>query len=178
VETPLPGAYVIEAEPARDERGSFARTFCRREFESQGLDPRVAQCSVSFNRQKGTLRGLHLQVSPHRENKLVACVQGALYDVILDLRPDRPTFCRWHAVTLSGGSWRMVYVPEGVAHGFLTLEDSTVVSYQISEPHQPGAARGVRWDDRAFGIVWPAAPVVMSPRDASWPAFDRLAWKG
>jgi dTDP-4-dehydrorhamnose 3,5-epimerase len=163
--TPISGAFVIEAEPVRDERGWFARTFCREEFRHQGLDPCVAQCGVSFNPQAGTLRGLHLQSRPHAENKLVGCTRGAVYDVILDLRNGSPTFRSWWAVELKASSLRMLYVPEGVAHGFQTLEADTEVSYQMSRPYAPDAATGVRWNDPAFGIAWPLEVTVISPAD-------------
>lgn len=170
-ETPLPGAFVIDIEPVEDERGYFARTFCRREFEARGLNPGLAQCNVSFNRRKGTLRGMHYQVKPREEAKVVWCAAGAIHDVIIDLRPDSPTFRRWHGVELKAGTWRMLYVPEGFAHGFQTLQDDTAVFYQMSEFYDAGCARGVRWDDPAFGILWPAPPSVISGRDRGYPAF-------
>ena len=171
-ETILRGAFVIEIESIEDERGFFARTFCRQEFEAHGLNPDLAQCSISFNRRKGTLRGMHYQVKPHEEAKVVWCIAGAIHDVIIDLRPASPTFKRWHAVELKAGTHRMVYVPEGVAHGFQTLKDDTVVFYQISEFHDATFARGVRWDDRAFRIVWPESPSTISERDRSYPDFS------
>jgi len=154
-ETTLKGAFVIELEKNEDERGFFARTFCRKEFEEHGLNPRIVQCNVSFNKKKGTLRGMHYQVPPHEEAKIVTCIKGAVYDVIIDLRPDSSTYCQWFAVELSAENYKMLYVPEGFAHGFQTLEDNTVVFYQMSEFYHPECARGVRWDDRTFGIKWP-----------------------
>jgi len=168
----LPGAWLVELERHEDERGYFARTFCREEFESAGLDPRVAQCSVSFNRERGTLRGMHWQAAPHGENKLVRCVRGRLYDVLIDLRPDSPYFRKWRAAELSAELGNALYVPEGVAHGFLTLEDEVEVFYQMSVPYEAAAARGVRWDDPAFGVEWPEAPTLISERDASYPDFE------
>jgi dTDP-4-dehydrorhamnose 3,5-epimerase len=148
----LPGAYVIELEPIVDERGFFVRTWCTEEFRSQGLNPNLAQCSLSFNERRGTLRGMHYQAEPHAEAKLVRCCSGAIYDVILDLRRASPTYCKWIAVELTAANRKMIYVPEGVAHGFQTLPDGTEVFYQISESHRPECARGVRWDDPLFGI--------------------------
>lgn len=171
LETPLPGAYLIDIEPVEDERGFFARTFCRQEFEARGLNPDLVQCNVSFNRRKGTLRGMHYQVKPREEAKVVWCAAGAIHDVIIDLRPDSPAFRRWHGVELKAGTWRMLYVPEGFAHGFQTLQDDTAVFYQMSEHYDAGCARGVRWDDPAFGIRWPAPPSVISGRDRGYPAF-------
>lgn len=170
-ETPLAGAFVIDIEPIEDERGFFARTFCRREFEARGLNPDLAQCNISFNRRKGTLRGMHFQVKPREEAKVVWCAAGAIHDVIIDLRPASPTFKRWHDVELKAGTWRMLYIPEGFAHGFQTLADDTVVYYQMSEFYDAGCARGVRWDDPAFGIRWPAPPSVISGRDRGYPGF-------
>jgi dTDP-4-dehydrorhamnose 3,5-epimerase len=168
-ETKLKGAFVIEPERIEDERGFFARTFCEREFEARGLNARVAQCSISFNRKKGTLRGMHYQVAPHEEAKLVRCTRGAIYDVIIDLRADSPTFRQWVAVELTEDNRRMLYIPEGFAHGFQTLEDNTEVFYQISEFYHPESARGVRWDDPAFGIDWPPEDQrVISARDQDY----------
>jgi dTDP-4-dehydrorhamnose 3,5-epimerase len=155
VETSLKGAFIIEIEPITDERGFFARTFCREEFERHGLNPCVAQCNVSFNRKKGTLRGMHYQQKPHEEAKLIRCARGRIYDVIVDLRRGSPTLRRWTAAELSADNGKMVYAPEGFAHGFLTLEDDSEVVYQMSEFYHPESARGVRWDDPAIGIAWP-----------------------
>jgi dTDP-4-dehydrorhamnose 3,5-epimerase len=170
-ETPLPGAYVIETEPTQDARGAFARTWCRREFEARGLETRVVQCSTSFSARKGTLRGLHLQVAPFAETKLVRCTRGAVWDVIVDLRPDSPTFMGHFAARLTPGNGVMIYVPRGVAHGLQTLEDGSEVAYQMSEYYSPAHARGVRWDDPAFGIVWPPACRIINERDRSYPDF-------
>jgi dTDP-4-dehydrorhamnose 3,5-epimerase len=170
-ETPLAGAFVIEPEPLEDARGSFARTWCRREFEAHGLQTRVAQCSTSFNRAKGVLRGLHFQAEPFAETKLVRCTRGAMYDVIVDLRPDSPTFTRHFAVVLTENNRTMLYLPVGFAHGFQTLADDTEVAYQISEFYSPAHARGVRWDDPAFGIPWPEATRIITDRDRGYPDF-------
>ena len=171
-ETSLAGAFMIEPERREDDRGFFARSWCRHEASAHGLNPTVVQCNISFNSRKGTLRGLHYQVAPHQEAKLVRCTMGAIYDVIVDLRRDSPTFRRYAAVVLTAGNRKMLYVPEGVAHGFQTLEDSTEVSYQMSEFYAPEHARGVRWDDPAFGIEWPGPPAAIAERDRSYPDFD------
>jgi dTDP-4-dehydrorhamnose 3,5-epimerase len=163
--TPIGGAFVIDPEPVEDERGFFARTFCRDEFSSHGLDPCVAQCGVSVSERRGTLRGMHLQAEPHAEAKLVRCTRGAIYDVILDLRHDSPTYASWWALELAPSSGRLVYVPEGVAHGCQTLEPDTEVSYQMSHAYVPEAATGVRWDDPAFGIEWPLEVSAISAAD-------------
>jgi dTDP-4-dehydrorhamnose 3,5-epimerase len=170
-ETRLRGAFVIEPERIADERGFFARTFCRLQFEAHGLNADLVQCSVSFNRRRGTLRGMHFQVAPHGETKLVRCTRGAIYDVILDLRPESATFRRWVAVYLNAENQLMVYIPEGVAHGFQTLQDETEVSYYISEFYSPEHARGVRWNDPAFAIDWPIANPVISVRDQTHSEF-------
>jgi dTDP-4-dehydrorhamnose 3,5-epimerase len=155
-----------------DERGFFARSFCAREFEARGLDPRVAQCNISFNRRRGTLRGLHFQRSPHAEAKLVRCTHGAVYDVVIDLRPDSPRFLTHFGVELSASNRKMIYVPEGFAHGFQTLEDDTEVFYQMSVPFFPEAAGGVRWNDPAFAIEWPLEVSAISEGDRSHPDFS------
>ncbi len=170
--TRLEGAFEIHVEPKADERGFFARCWCPREFESNRLNPKLGQSSLSFNIRKGTLRGLHYQKSPWQEAKLVRCTRGAIYDVALDLRPDSPTFKNWVAAVLTADNRNMLYVPEGCAHGFLTLEDSTEVTYQISEFYSPDSSRGVRWDDPAFGITWPGAVSVISERDRTYPDFQ------
>jgi dTDP-4-dehydrorhamnose 3,5-epimerase len=170
-ETPLKGAFIIEPERIEDERGFFARTFCRREFNTHSLNPDLLQCSVSFNRKCGTLRGMHFQVTPHAETKLVRCTRGGVYDVILDLRPQSPTFKNWVAVHLSAENHLMAYIPEGFAHGFQTLQDETEVSYYISEFYSREYERGVRWNDPTFGIRWPARPRVISDKDAGHPDF-------
>jgi dTDP-4-dehydrorhamnose 3,5-epimerase len=170
---PLAGAFVVEIEAHADERGFFARTYCRDAFGAQGLATDYPQCSVSFNQRKGTLRGMHFQAAPHQEAKLVRCTRGSLYDVIVDLRPDSQTYCRWAGVELEARFRNALYVPEGFAHGFLTLEDETEVFYQISHAYHPDSARGVRWDDPAFAIRWPATPSVVSERDRAYPDHVR-----
>jgi dTDP-4-dehydrorhamnose 3,5-epimerase len=169
--TKLAGAVVIEPEPLTDERGFFARTFSREEFIAVGLDGDVAQCSVSFNGVSGTLRGLHYQAEPFAEAKLVRCTQGAIYDVIVDLRPESPTFCDWVAIELSATNRLGLFVPKGLAHGFQTLSDAAEVYYQISVRYEPSSARGVRWNDPRFGIEWPAAERMISARDQAFPDF-------
>ena len=170
-ETPLKGAFLLEVEKREDERGYFGRTFCMREFESHGLNPRVVQCSISFNRRKGTLRGMHWQTTPYEESKLVSCLRGRIYDVIIDLRPDSQTYTRHFATELSGVNRQMVYVPEGFAHGFQTLEDDTEVFYQISQIYSSEHSRGARWDDPAFSISWPPAERIIIERDRNYPLF-------
>jgi dTDP-4-dehydrorhamnose 3,5-epimerase len=167
----LDGAYMIEPEPVADERGMFARTFCLREFEARGLDSRVVQCSISYNRWRGTLRGMHYQAAPFEEAKLVRCPGGAIYDVIVDLRPGSRTRMQWIAIELNSENRRMLYIPAGCAHGFQTLMDHTEVSYQISEWYSPDHARGVRWNDEAFGIRWPIGDPIMSDKDRNYPNF-------
>jgi dTDP-4-dehydrorhamnose 3,5-epimerase len=168
-ETLLKGVFVIEPERLEDERGFFARTFCQEEFRAHGLNPQVAQCNLSFNRKKGTLRGLHYQAAPFAEVKIVTCTSGAIYDVAVDLRPDSPTFKRWAAVELSEDNRKALYIPAGCAHGFQTLVDNTEVHYQMSEFYHPESARGVRWDDPAFAIVWPETQNrIISKRDMSY----------
>jgi dTDP-4-dehydrorhamnose 3,5-epimerase len=163
----------MDPEPREDERGFFARTWCERECGERGMNLHVAQCNVSFNKKVGTLRGLHYQAAPFEEAKLVRCTHGSIYDVIVDLRPASPTFKRHLAVVLSAGNRRALYVPEGCAHGFQTLEDDTEVFYQMSAPYSADHARGVRWDDPAFGIEWPAAERNMADRDRAYPDFAR-----
>jgi len=176
--TALPGAVVIEPEPVADQRGFFARAFCASEFTAHGLDPRVEQCNISFNAAAGTLRGLHFQHPPHAEAKLVRCTAGRVYDVIVDLRPQSPTFRHHVAVELSARTRTMLYVPEGCAHGFQTLADDSEVFYQMSAPFHAAAAAGVRWDDPAFGIAWPLPVSVISERDRRYADFDAGAWRG
>jgi dTDP-4-dehydrorhamnose 3,5-epimerase len=209
IETKLKGVYIIEVEKFEDDRGFFARTFCRREFEAHGLNPDIAQCNVSFNKKRGTLRGMHYQIAPYQEAKLVTCLRGSLYDVIIDLRPDSLTYRQWFAVVLSAPwnviskrsaasivhftsdiSWltahslhdathgsqltahyRMVYIPEGFAHGFVTLMDNTEVFYQMSEFYMPEYARGIRWNDPVFEITWPFDIAVISEKDMRYPDF-------
>jgi dTDP-4-dehydrorhamnose 3,5-epimerase len=167
--TEIEDVHVLELERFEDERGFFARTWDPAELAAQGLTDRLAQCSVSYNRRRGTLRGLHFQSAPHEEAKLVRCTAGAIFDVAVDLREGSPTYCGWFGVELSETNRFALYVPEGCAHGFLTLTDDAEVAYQISVPHSPDAARGVRWDDPALGIDWPGEVVVINDRDASYP---------
>jgi dTDP-4-dehydrorhamnose 3,5-epimerase len=167
--TQIEGVVVVEPERLEDERGFFARTWDADEFVEWGLNPRLSQCSISHNRARGTLRGMHFQTAPYEEAKLVRCTAGSLFDVAVDLRDGSPTFAEWFGVELSAENRRALYVPEGCAHGFLTLEDACEVYYQISQAFKPQAARGVRWDDPAFGIAWPADVVVINERDRSYP---------
>ncbi len=171
VPTELPGVYVVEVEKREDHRGFFARVWCEQELATAGLTGRLAQANVAYNRRRGTLRGMHYQAPPHAEAKLVRCTRGAIYDVALDLRGDSPTFGRWLGVELTARNYRMLYVPEGCAHGYLTLEDDTEVAYFVSTAYTPSHERGVRYDDPAFGIRWPFAPVVISDKDRAWPNF-------
>ncbi len=165
------GAMLLREDRREDERGWFARTWCSGELAAHRLVPKVVQASRSWSRSRGTLRGLHFQCPPHAEAKVLSVLEGAIYDVIVDLRPSSSTFCRWTAVELTALDGRAVYVPEGCAHGFLTLEDDTLVEYQISAAFAPAAYRGVRWDDPAFGVRWPFPPIVIHPRDATYPDF-------
>jgi dTDP-4-dehydrorhamnose 3,5-epimerase len=169
VPTPVAGAFVIESEPTTDERGGFMRTWCAREAEEHGLCLAVAQCSISMNRAKGTLRGMHYQTAPAEETKVVRCLRGSIFDVIVDLRRGSSSFRRWFGAELSRDNHRAMYVPRGVAHGFLTLEDDCDVHYQISALHEPAAARGFRWNDPLFGVVWPGEVRVISERDRTYP---------
>jgi dTDP-4-dehydrorhamnose 3,5-epimerase len=173
-ELSLPGAFIIQTQSHKDDRGSFARTFCRDEFELRGLDPCVAQCSLSRNERTGTLRGLHFQANPFGEAKLVRCSRGAIYDVIVDLRRQSPTHGKWAGVTLSGANGVMLYVPAGFAHGFQTLEDDTEVCYQMSTPYLPELARGIRWNDPALKITWPSRDPILSDRDRELPLLAEL----
>ncbi|MCG3769509.1 MAG: dTDP-4-dehydrorhamnose 3,5-epimerase [Nitrosomonadaceae bacterium] len=172
IATPLSGSYLIEPEVVEDERGFFARTFCQEEFLSHGLNFDVMQCSVSFNRKHGTLRGVHYQAAPHQEAKLVRCTMGAIYDVIVDIRVGSPTFGHWWGTDLTMHNRHLLYVPEGVAHGFQTLDDDTEVYYQMSSPYVSDSARGIRWNDPKFAICWPLAVSVISMRDSSYPDFS------
>ena len=172
-ETRLKGAYIIEIEPLEDERGFFARSFCRKEFEEHDLNPCIVQCNISYNRKRGTLRGMHYQVAPYEEAKLVSCVRGAIYDVIIDLRPNSPTRSQWLAVELSSENNSMIYIPEGFAHGFQTLKDDTMVFYQMSEFYHPECAKGVRWDDPELGVKWPLRHPILSDKDQSYLDFRK-----
>jgi len=174
-ETKLKGAYIVDLEPHADERGFFARSWCADEFEEHGLNPRLSQCNISFNKKRGTLRGMHYQAAPFPEAKLVRCTRGAIYDVIIDLRAESPTFKQWAAVELSAENRRALYVPEDLAHGFQTLMDGAEVFYQMSEYYHPECARGVRWDDPAFGIKWAISEFVISDDDRSYIDFSDLS---
>lgn len=172
IETNLQGAYRIELDKSADNRGYFARIWCQKEFENHGLVARIVQANISFNRRAGTLRGMHYQIAPHQETKVVRCTMGAIYDVIVDLRPDSSTYKRWTCVELTAKSGAMLYIPADFAHGFITLEDNSEVGYLMSEAYQPGAARGFRWNDPEFAIEWPIAVEEISDRDANWPDFS------
>ena len=167
----LPGVYLIEPERVEDERGFFARTWCQQEFAMQHLDARLVQCNISFNARRGTLRGLHYQIAPYEETKVVRCTMGAIYDVVVDLRPHSSTFKNWWAVELTATNRKMLYIPAGVAHGLQTLADKTEVFYQMSDFYHPECARGIRWDDAAFRISWPLNPTVVSRQDQQYQDF-------
>ncbi|MCB1033971.1 MAG: dTDP-4-dehydrorhamnose 3,5-epimerase [Acidobacteria bacterium] len=171
--TPLAGAFLLEPQRFEDDRGFFARTFCREEFEAHGLEPAVAQCSVSFNTLRGTLRGLHFQAPPHEEDKLVRCTRGSLFDVIVDLRPGSETYLQHYAAELTAENRLALYVPKGFAHGFQTLADDTEAFYQISVPYAPGHGRGHRYDDPAFGISWPLPVAKIADKDLQWAPIVR-----
>lgn len=170
-ETKLPGAFIIDLERRGDARGYFARTYCQREFEQHGLPARVVQTNMSFSKHQGTLRGMHFQAAPYAEAKLVRCTRGALYDVIIDLRPESPAFRQWVGVELTADNQRMLFVPEGFAHGFYTLVDDVEVMYQVSQFYTPQAERGFRWNDPAFAIEWPGPVTTISDKDSRWPDF-------
>ncbi len=171
-ETKLDGAFLIDIEERTDERGFFARSWCQKEFEQHGLVPLVVQANISFNHKKGTVRGMHYQASPYEETKLVRCTRGAIYDVIVDLRKGSPTYCQWLSAELTADNRRMLFVPEGYAHGFQTLTDATEVCYQVSQFYTPGAERGARFNDPAFSIRWPLDVTVISEKDANWADFQ------
>lgn len=168
----LAGAFVVDIERHGDERGFFARSHCKQEFSARGIDADISQCSISFNERRGTLRGMHYQSSPFAEDKLVRCTAGAVYDVIVDVRAQSPTYRRWFGTELDAGNRRALFVPKGFAHGFISLADASEVLYMISVPYVPGAGRGFRWDDPAIGIEWPMSPVLLSARDAAYPPFE------
>ncbi len=173
--TPLPGTFLVRLEPRHDERGFFARSWCREEYLARGLNGDLLQCSISYNHRRGTLRGLHYQAPPAAETKLVRCTRGRIHDVVVDLRRGAPTFKRFWATELSAENRHMLYIPEGLAHGFLTLEDHSEVAYQISAPYRPETARGLRYDDPAFAVDWPFAPLVIGSRDLLFAPFDEEA---
>src|SRR5690242_16268738 len=172
IETKLAGAFIIQPEKHEDHRGFFARTWCQRDFETHGLESQIVQCSVSVSRRKGTLRCMHYQAAPYEETKLVRCISGAIYDTIIDLRPSSPTFKQHVSVLLTPDRYEMLYIPKGFAHGLQTLCDNTEVFYQMSEFYSPEHARGVRWNDPAFGIRWPEAERTITERDQAFPDFD------
>ncbi|HUJ10304.1 MAG TPA: dTDP-4-dehydrorhamnose 3,5-epimerase [Verrucomicrobiae bacterium] len=169
--TKIQGVFVLDPELIPDARGFFARAWCQTEFEEQGIDSRLVQCNISFNKRKGTLRGMHYQKPPHAETKIVRCTMGSLYDVAIDLRPDSPTFKQWVGDTLSAANHRMMVIPPGCAHGFLTLEDTTEIFYQMSAYYAPPHAAGVRWNDPAFRVRWPGEVTVITDRDDNYPYF-------
>lgn len=173
-ELELKGVWVIEAERLNDERGFFARTFCADEFAAHGLNAAIAQCNVSYNARRGTLRGLHFQAPPHAEAKVVRCTAGSVFDVVVDIRPGSPTFKRWLGLELSAPNRKMLYVPEGYAHGFQTLEDRTELFYQMSTSYAQSAARGIRWNDAALAIAWPLSNPTISTRDATFPSLAEV----
>ena len=173
IETKLKGAYVIEIEPISDNRGFFARSWCQQEFSDRGLNPNLVQCNISFNTKKGTLRGVHYQAKPHEEAKLVRCSRGSIYDVIIDIRADSSTFKQWFAVELGADNCKMLYIPKGFAHGFLTLEDNTEIFYQMSDFYHSDAAKGIRWDDPSFAIQWHVTnQLIISAKDLSYPLYS------
>ena len=174
-ETKLKGAFIIDIKKMEDDRGFFGRSYCQHEFEAHGLNTNAVQANVSYNKKKGTLRGLHLQLPPFGETKLVRCTRGALYDVIVDLRSGSETFKQWIGVELTAANYRMLYVPEGFGHSFITLEDETEATYQVTQFYTAGAERGYRWDDPAFAIQWPIAPVIISEKDQSHPPFTEAS---
>ncbi|HWI18804.1 MAG TPA: dTDP-4-dehydrorhamnose 3,5-epimerase family protein [Vicinamibacterales bacterium] len=169
----IPGAWVLDITPIRDSRGFFATTWLPDELRERGMNPSLAQCNIAFNPRRGTLRGMHFQHAPHAQAKIVRATRGSLLDVIIDLREDSQTFKQWDAVELNAENRRMLYMPEGVAHGYITLEDDTEAQYFASSPWAPNAESGVRWNDPAFGVTWPFDPVLVSDKDAAWPLFTR-----
>ena len=174
-ETPLAGAFLIDPQRREDARGWFARTYCAREFEARGLPTHMVQTNMSLTKKKGTLRGMHYQKGPDAEDKLVRCVQGAIFDAIVDLRPQSPTYCRWFGAELSADNGRMLLVPKGFAHGFVTLTDDAAVTYQVSAYYSPQSEGGARFDDPAFGIEWPVPVLDMSDKDRNWPQYAKEA---
>jgi len=171
-ETELKGGYIIDIQKIEDDRGFFARGWCKNEFEEHGISSNLAQANISFNKFKGTLRGLHYQASPYEEAKLVRCTKGGIFDVMVDLRERSPTYGKWMGAELTAGNRRMLLVPEGFAHGFQTLQDDTEVFYQVSEFYTPNAEQGAPYDDPAFGITWPLEVSIISDKDANWPAYS------
>lgn len=174
--TKIEGAYLLDIKQIKDERGFFGRSFCQTEFEEHGLNPKVVQVNVSSNYKLGTLRGLHMQMKPAEESKLVRCTKGSIYDVLVDLRPQSSTFMQWLGVELTADRFQLLYVPEGCAHGYLTLSDETDVMYQVSQFYTPSAEKGFQWNDPAFAIIWPIHPVIVSEKDQAHPLFDMEEW--
>ncbi|WP_291571673.1 dTDP-4-dehydrorhamnose 3,5-epimerase [Clostridium sp. UBA4548] len=170
-ETKLKGAYIIEIEPIEDERGFFARSWCKEEFESIGLNPNLKQCNISYNKHKGTIRGMHFQTAPYEEAKLVRCIRGAIYDVIIDLREHSETFMKWIGVEITAENRKALYIPEGFAHGFQTIEENSEVFYQMSESYHAEHAAGIKWNDTTFGIEWPLPIISISDKDNSFQSF-------
>ena len=170
-QTKLKDAYIVDIEKRQDDRGFFARTWCQKEFQEHGLTAEFVQCNISVNNKRGTVRGMHYQVAPYGEVKIIRCTRGAIYDLILDLRPESPTFTQWLAVNLTAENHRMLYVPSGFAHGFQALEDNTEISYQVSEFYNPKAEQGVRYNDPAFGFKWPIEVRAISEKDSNWPDY-------
>jgi dTDP-4-dehydrorhamnose 3,5-epimerase len=170
-ETKLPGVFVIDIEPVMDERGMFARLWCKDEFRQRGLVTELSQCSFSFNRSRGTLRGMHYQAAPNAETKIVRCTRGSIFDVAVDLRRESPTYRQWFSAMLSAENHRLLYIPEGLAHGLITLEPDTEIFYQISVPYAAESACGIRWNDPGFNIDWPMEPLIISNKDANYPDF-------
>ena len=171
LESKIAGAWFIDITPIPDQRGFFAMTYVPAEFERRGMTTALAQCNLAFNHKRGTLRGMHFQKAPHAQAKIIRATRGSLLDVIVDLREDSPTYRQWDSVELSANNHRMFYMPEGVAHGYITLEDNTEAYYHASAPWVPAAESGVRWDDPAIGIQWPFPPVIVSDRDSQWPLW-------
>ena len=172
IETPLQGAYLIEIDKIGDERGFFGRSWCKKEMQEAGLTADIAQINTSLSRQKGTLRGLHFQLAPFQESKMIRCTKGAIFDMIVDIRPDSPTFLQWYGVELTESNHKALYSPEGFAQGFITLQDDTEITYFTNEFYAPGLDRGVRYDDPQIGIELPIVPVVVSDKDSVWPDFS------
>lgn len=170
--TKLKRVFIVEPEKLADERGFFARTWCKREFETHGLNPNLVQCNISFNKKKGTIRGMHYQCAPYEEAKLVRCTKGKIYDVIIDIRPDSPTFKKWISLELSADNHKSVYIPEGFAHGFQSLKENTEVFYQMSEFYYPEFARGIRWNDPEFNVIWPYEDISISDKDKNRDDFE------
>jgi len=173
VKTPLQGVFILELEKIEDDRGFFARSFCQEEFTSHNLDPVIKQCNISYNKHKGTIRGMHFQRAPYQEAKVVSCISGSIYDVIIDLRKDSPTYCQWYGIELKANEYKSLYIPEGFAHGFQTLEPETLIHYQISEFYKPDYAEGVRWNDPVFNIQWPVKITSISEKDKNYPDYKK-----